>query len=158
MRRSVVVAGAVLVLLAGGCGGGDDDPSAADASSTTAADGSTPTTSGGAGGDDPSTTEDGDAGCEAEASAVAAEEATGAFPDNPDVEWTVAGSSGEGGLTLVEVVPTPDEVGYPAFRLAFDCRDGEPVRIGTYALDEGAWILLATTDALGGGELPPELP
>lgn len=80
------------------------------------------------------------------------------FPDNPDVTWTVAAvETDDEGLALVEVVPEPDEVGYPAFRLAVTCESGEAVHLGTYALDGGSWVLLATTDAPGADELEPTL-
>jgi hypothetical protein len=136
---------ALLLLLAGttllACGDdGSDDDDAGDETTTTAA-------------ADPLL---GDCTEAAETSAPA--EALGAFPDNPDVTWTVLAAR-EGGLgtVLVELEPDPDEVGYPSFTFVFGCGSGEPVRLATYALDGGEYVLLSTTDAAEGTEFAPVL-
>lgn len=98
--------------------------------------------------------------CLAAAEAGAPADALEAFPDNPDVTWTVLDTR-EGGLgtVLVELQPSPDEVGYPSFTFVYGCGTGEPLRLGTYALEDGVYVLLATTDALADTdvELAPTL-
>lgn len=86
-------------------------------------------------------------------------EALAAFPDNPDVDWT-ARPSGRvlAELVIVSLTPAPDEVGYPEFQFVYRCDTEGPSRIATYALDGEAFVLLATTDALAGEELPDALP
>jgi hypothetical protein len=129
--------------LAAGCG---DDGETADTGD--APDGETTTEAPPA--DDGEDEGDGDAAsCAEAAEAASPDEALAAFPDNPDVTWAVLGTR-EGGLgtVLVELEPDPDEVGYPSFTFVFGCGTGEPVRLGTYAFEDGEYILLATTDAL----------
>jgi hypothetical protein len=58
---------------------------------------------------------------------------------------------------LVELEPDPDEVGYPSFTFVFGCGTGEPVRLATYAFEEGEYVLLSTTDAAEGTEFTPLL-
>ncbi len=86
-------------------------------------------------------------------------EAVGAFPDNPDVEWTARpAASVLAELVLVSLTPAPDEVGYPEFQFVYRCDADGPSRIATYALDGDVFVLLATTDAHAGEELPDALP
>lgn len=154
MRRALVPLLVVLALLAPACG--DDDSTVAP--TTTAPSGL------GDGGvsDDPDPTEpsDGDGDdsvCESLASAAAAGQAADSFPDNPDNAWAVAGTSTDSaGRAVVEVVPTPDDVGYPRFRFVSRCEGDEVVFLGSYALDDGAWILLFTTNEPGASDLVAE--
>jgi len=86
-------------------------------------------------------------------------EALVAFPDNPDVDWTARPTEALlAELVLVSLTPVPDEVGYPEFRFVYRCDAEGPSRIATYALDGETFVLLATTDALAGEELPDALP
>src|SRR5690606_41534399 len=62
-----------------------------------------------------------------------------------------------GELVIVGLTPDRDEVGYPELRFVYRCDTHGPARIATYALDEGRFVLLATTDVLGDEELPAEL-
>ena len=85
-------------------------------------------------------------------------EAATAFPDNPGVEWTARPTDVViGELVIVGLTPDRDEVGYPELRFVYRCDTHGPARIATYALDEGRFVLLATTDVLGDEELPAEL-
>ena len=85
-------------------------------------------------------------------------EALAVFPDNSGVEWTARPANATlGELLLVSLTPLPDEVGYPEFRFVYRCDAGGPARIAVYALDGGRFVLLATSDALAGEELPDEL-
>ena len=86
-------------------------------------------------------------------------EALTAFPDNPDVDWTARPSvSSLDPFVLVALTPAPDEVGYPEFQFVYRCDAAGPSRIATYALDGDTFVLLATTAALAGEELPESLP
>jgi len=89
----------------------------------------------------------------------APDEALAAFPDNPDVDWTARPSATSlNDLVLVSLTPVPDEVGYPEFQFVYRCDTDGPSRIATYALEGEAFVLLSTTDALAGEELPAALP
>jgi hypothetical protein len=57
----------------------------------------------------------------------------------------VGSTSDERGWAHVEVVPAPDDAGYPRFQFVSECVDGEVVLLGAYALDDGSWVLLFTT-------------
>lgn len=130
---------------------GDDDGSAPD---TTDATSSTSTTGA------PAVDDDALAACEDLAAEAAPAQATRTFPDNPDVTWTVVNASADeaSGLVQVEVTPSSDEVGYPAFMLVSLCEDVEDVvLLGVYAREGGSWVLLATTDARDEIDLAPEL-
>lgn len=158
MRRHRLLLVVVVLLVTVGlaaCGddsdpdGTESEPSGSPASSTTVAapDGDS----------DPDDSDlDGSAagpeGCAGAAQAGAADEAYAVFPDNPDVDWTVVDVAEADGGVVVELEPTPDEVGYSRFRFLYGCEGDEPVRFATYALDDGAFVLLATTDAA-----PPDL-
>lgn len=86
-------------------------------------------------------------GCKAMVEEAAPALAARSFPDNPDVTWSVGEASvTDAGLATVEVVPTPDEVGYPAFRLVTVCERDEAVLVGAYAREGDGWVLLFTTD------------
>jgi len=86
-------------------------------------------------------------------------EALDAFPDNPGVDWTARPASAAlGELVLVSLTPVPDEVGYPEFQFVYRCDAEGPSRIATYALEGETFVLLATTSALAGEELPDSLP
>lgn len=130
MRRLLVVLLCVIGLAA--CGD-DGDPEGSATTSTTVA----------APDEDAAEPE----GCAAAAEAGAADEAYTVFPDNPDVDWAVLDVAEAEGGVLVELQPTPDEVGYPRFRFLYGCDGDDPVRFATYALEDGAFVLLATTDA-----------
>ena len=96
--------------------------------------------------------------CAEEAESSAPAEALTAFPDNADVTWTVLGAREAGlGTVLVELEPAPDEVGYPSFTFVFGCGSGEPVRLATYAFEEGEYVLLSTTDDAEGIDFAPVL-
>jgi hypothetical protein len=150
MPRSLITLALVTVLLLGACG--DDD-------SSTAA--PTTTSPGALGGDDPDPTGEGDgvevgdeAACQDLASAAAAGQAADSFPDNPHNRWAVADTStDEAGRAVVEVVPTPDDVGYPRFRFVSRCDGDEVVFLGAFALDGGSWVLLFTTNEPGAADL-----
>jgi hypothetical protein len=152
MRVRVVVVASFLAAMAMLSGCGDDaDETADDTSERTTAPPSDATEA-----TEPDGSASGD--CTTAAEGAAPAEARAAFPDNPDVAWAVEGVEEDPeGRALVEVVPTPDEVGYPRFRLVFAC-DGDPVLLGTYALDGERWVLLFTTDEIGDVELDPTLP
>jgi hypothetical protein len=96
-------------------------------------------------------------GCAGDAELSAPTTAGDQFPDNPDVEWQVTlVRADEAGRQLVELLPAPDEVGHPAFLLAFTCDGDDAVHVGTYGLEGDVYVLLSTTDALT-GELAPQL-
>src|SRR5690606_7654945 len=100
----------------------------------------------------------GDDPCVTQAADDAPVEAKTVFPDNPDVTWTVEAVTVDADRRpQVELVPEPDEVGYPRFRFVYDCTT-DPVRLGTYAFEDGGWILLSTTDAGASTDLPATLP
>ncbi|HLT16352.1 MAG TPA: hypothetical protein VK007_06580 [Acidimicrobiales bacterium] len=130
---------------------GDDDgsaPDTTDAAPSTSAVGA------------PAVDEDALRACEDLAAEAAPAQATEHFPDNPDVTWTVVDATADpaSGLVQVEIAPSSDEVGYPAFKLIALCEGGEEsVLLGAYALDGGAWVLLFTTDARAEIDLAPEL-
>lgn len=149
--RSIAVLLVALFVLAG-CG----DDTDADAS------GDDPLTTDAAGTDDtapPSEIGGGADECVTLAEEAAPDEAVRSFPDNPDTSWSVDGSSfDEQGRAQVEVVPTPDDVGYPRFMFVSTCASGDAVLLGVYALDEGAWTLLFTTDDANVEEFAPVLP
>lgn len=151
-RRAAVLA-VLCLIVAGACSGGDDEDQA-ESSISTAELGTTST----AADDDDDVAAPPSSGCAAEAESSAPDTALEVFPDNPDVTWTVLDvTEPETDRVLVELEPRPDEVGYPSFQLLYACDDGEPVRLATYALDGGTYVLLATTDAAP-GDLPPTLP
>jgi hypothetical protein len=147
MRRALIPLVVVLALIAVACG--DDD-------STTSAPPTTAEPSGLAGGDDDPAVDDSDEAseCEELASSAAAGQAADSFPDNPHNTWAVAGTSTDGaGRAVVEVVPTPDDVGYPRFRFVSRCEGDEVVHLGAYALDGSSWVLLFTTNEPGASDL-----
>lgn len=158
MQRTLAGLGLVVLLVLGGCSGDDDDASSDVVETTTTTAAGSTTTAAGPDGSPVSSEPESDPCLQAAedgAPAMAAE----AFPDNPDVEWAVDDvSSGDGIVVLIQVTPTPDEVGYPSFKLAVSCGTGEPIRLGTYAQEEEGWVLLSTTDAGGADALPAELP
>ena len=145
MRRALPLV-LVLVLIAVACG---DDDSTSSAPPTTAeptglasdGDGATPDS-------------DEESECEALARAAAPAQAPDSFTDYHHITWAVAGTStDEAGRAVVEVVPTPDDVGYPRFRFVSRCDGDDVVFLGSYALDGGAWVLLFTTDEPGASDL-----
>jgi hypothetical protein len=156
MPRPRLVATALLLALLGlaaGCGDDGDAADTGDAADETTTD-APPADDEGDEGDG-----DGDAGeCVDAAEAASPEDALAAFPDNPDVTWTVLGVR-EGGIgtVLVELEPDPDEVGYPSFTFVYGCGTGTPERLATYALEGGDYVLLATTDAATGIDFAPVL-
>jgi hypothetical protein len=144
MRRAVTTALATTLLAAGALAGcGDDEAEVAGEGGAT-----TTAPAGGPGVDD----------CVDAAETAAPAEALAAFPDNPDVTWSVLDARpGEAGQALVELEPDPDEVGYPTFTFVFGCDGGSPERLATYALDGDQYVLLATTDAASGTTFAPVL-
>lgn len=102
--------------------------------------------------------EDAEPGCAAAAADAAQAIGEVHFPDNPGVIWDVVATSTDAdGRALVEVQPTPDEVGYSRFTFLVDCAAGAPELVATYALDGGAYVLLSTTGA-DPGDLPDTVP
>jgi hypothetical protein len=75
------------------------------------------------------------------------------FPDNPGVTWSLKGLQHQSDLWLAEVVPEPDEVGYPRFVFGFAAGRGAPRHVATWCFQEGGFQLLAT-----GPGAPPDLP
>ena len=96
--------------------------------------------------------------CDAKIRAAAPKLAASAFPDNPTDQWSLVDLVTEGGLSFVEVEPTPAEGLKPRYRLVVECHAAsEAVLYGVYELDGETWSLLSTTDALGGADLPETL-
>lgn len=84
--------------------------------------------------------------------------AAAAFPEYPDVQWSMVEVVTEGGLSFVEMAPTPTGDLRTGYRLVVECHAAsEPVLYGIYELDGDTWKLLSTTDELGGAELPETL-
>lgn len=93
--------------------------------------------------------------CDGRVREAAAAMAIHSFPDSPDAQWAVAEVVTEGGLSFVEVVPTPPDGLESSYRLVIECRPGsEPLLFGAYSPGESGWELLFTTDAIGDVELP----
>lgn len=160
MRRLLIATTALAVLLVGACGSTEDTAGSGASSSTTSttaslsASGTLVAPPGSATG---GTTAD-PASCAAVAEASAPAIATRSFPDNPDETWTVADvTENDEGQAVVEIVPASAAVGYPRFRFVTACEGGDAVLLATYALDDGAWILLFTSDAAEGLTFDPEL-
>jgi hypothetical protein len=161
MRRLLIATTAVALLVLVGCG--SEATTAGDASSTTTSTtASTATGSPGTASASPDSSADpGDessSGCVAVAEDAAPDIATRSFPDNPDEIWTVDGvTENDDGQVVVEVVPASAAVGYPRFRFVTVCEGEEAVLLATYALEEGSWVLLFTSDAAEGIDFDPEL-
>jgi hypothetical protein len=75
------------------------------------------------------------------------------FPDNPEVAWSVKGFRHAADLVLAEVVPEPDEVGYPRFVFGFAAGAARPRHVATWCLRDGGYTLLSS-----GHGAPPDLP
>lgn len=85
-------------------------------------------------------------------------EASAVFPDDP-VAWTarpVAGGLGD--LVLVSLTPDPQTFAHPEVRFVYRCDVDGPRRLAVYVLEGEGFVLLSTTEAVGGEELPEELP
>ncbi|MGY6501168.1 MAG: hypothetical protein ACXIVQ_09805 [Acidimicrobiales bacterium] len=106
---------------------------------------------------DPSGDPDDPSRCAEMARSVAGRQALGSFPDNPDVSWSVADVTASEVRAIAEIVPTPDEVGYPRFRLVSMCEGDEIELLGAYALDGAGWILLFTAGDTQPEDLSPTL-
>lgn len=160
MRRFLIATTAAALLVLGACGG-ETTSGSGGPSSTAASDPVVPGPPGTASGSPGTSTdpEDGSpAGCVATARDQATEIATRSFPDNADETWTVADVvEDDEGRAVVEIVPGSAAVGYPRFRFVTACEDGDAVLLATYALDEGTWTLLFTSDAAEGTDFDPEL-
>jgi hypothetical protein len=160
MRRLLIATTAAALLVLAGCG--SESTSGSDASSTTTTtDAVVPAPPGTASGSPGTTVDPGDAsssGCVAIAEDAAPEIATRSFPDNPDETWTVADATeNDEGQVVVEIVPASAAVGYPRFRFVTVCEGDDAVLLATYALEEGSWVLLFTSDAAEGIDFEPEL-
>jgi hypothetical protein len=75
------------------------------------------------------------------------------FPDNPEVAWSVKGFRHAADLVLAEVVPEPDEVGYPRFVFGFAGGSARPRHVATWCFSDGSYTLLCT-----GAGAPRNLP
>jgi hypothetical protein len=152
MRRLLITLLVSSALLLSACG--DDADSASDDAATTT---TTPAAMAPEGPEDG--TDDADeGGCASVAEAAMPAQAERSFPDNPHNEWTVASSSVDtAGRAFVEAVPTPDDVGYPRFQFVSNCAGDEAVLLGAYALDDGVWVLLFTTDDADVADFEPTL-
>lgn len=96
--------------------------------------------------------------CEAKIRATAPDLAASAFPDNPEVQWSVVDLVSEVGLSFAEVEPAPADGLRAGYRLVVECNaDSEPVLLGIYERDGETWALLSTTDELGGADIPDTL-
>ncbi len=79
------------------------------------------------------------------------------FPDNLGLRWTVLGFDHDERTTLVEVEPTPDEVGYSRFQFVYSFYAGEePKVIACYSLEGSRYTLLFTSRGIK-EELPKVL-
>ena len=156
MRRTLAATWCALALLAGACGDDDSTTSAPTTGAPTTSEPSSLTGSDDdpAPDDDPGPDDGEGSECEVLARAAAPGQAADSFPDNPGNTWAVADTStDEAGRAVVEVVPTPDDVGYPRFRFVSRCDGDDVVFLGAYALDGGSWILLFTTNEPGASDL-----
>lgn len=157
-RRAALLVLPALLLAACGDDAGDDDDGGSGSASASAS-GSASGPDDGAG--DTSEVADGDdAGtCEALAIDAAQDLGTTHFPDNHDVTWDVLGTTvADDDEVFVEVQPTPDEVGYPRFTFLVECDDGTPELVATYALEDGAYVLLSTTGDTDPDDVPATPP
>ena len=67
------------------------------------------------------------------------------FPDNPNNTWAIRKTTHEGDLAYVEVIPSPQDVGYPSFIFVLDFRETTEGRfIGAYCMENGKYSLLFT--------------
>mgnify|MGYP001627580693 CR=1 FL=1 len=147
MRTALAALGVASLLLVAGCGGDGDE----DGTSTTTTEEPAGPTVPPEDASHPVRVE----GCEETIEAAAPEQAAESFPDHPDVTWTVGEASvTEVGLGTVELTPSSDEVGYPAFRLVAVCEGERSVLVGVYAREGDGWVLLFTTDERPEIELP----
>lgn len=116
VARSLVIA-AILVLGVAACGDGAGD----DAEGTTSP---TPTSTPAVDPPDGAPDDDETARCAEAARSVAELQAYDAFPDNPDVTWTTAEVVATADRAIAEMVPSPDEVGYPPLPTGVGVRGG----------------------------------
>ena len=78
------------------------------------------------------------------------------FPDNPNNTWAIRKTTHEGDLAYVEVIPSPQDVGYPSFIFVLDFKETTEGRfIGAYCMENGKYSLLFTESNLD-RELPTE--
>ena len=69
-----------------------------------------------------------------------------AFPDSPQVTWTIRSFEHKEGWTFAEVEPSRETAGWSRLKFAVHFRsDGTPVLAGCYALTEGLWSCVFTT-------------
>lgn len=152
VATTLLLAAALALAACGDDDGGEtaDAPAAGEVTTTAAADDAGETSE--------LAEDDAEPGCAAAAADAAQAIGEEHFPDNPGVIWDVVGTSSDAeGRALVEVQPTPDEVGYPRFTFLVECSDDDPELVATYALDGGAYVLLSTTGA-DPGDLPDTVP
>lgn len=96
--------------------------------------------------------------CDAKIRTDSPDLAVAAFPDNPEVQWSLIDLITEGGLSFAEVEPAPADGLRPRYRLVVECHAAsDPVLYGIYEPDGKMWTLMSTTDALGDAELPETL-
>jgi hypothetical protein len=71
------------------------------------------------------------------------------FPDNPDLEWNIHRFEYRDGLTIVEVEPETDEVGYSRFKFVVSPTESGDVDVDAiYCLKDGVYSLLSTSYGL----------
>lgn len=68
------------------------------------------------------------------------------FPDNSHNSWAIDGFEVREDLTLVAATPTPDDVGYPAFKFAFhyDPATDTVTCVAVYCLEASGYSLLCS--------------
>lgn len=73
------------------------------------------------------------------------------FPDNAHNRWKLWSTVHDGPLSYVEVRPTPDDVGYPAFKfLLYFEEEQRGEQIAVYAKENGEYSLLSSDPAWEG--------
>ncbi len=66
------------------------------------------------------------------------------FPDDIGLEWEIRGFTHKGALSFAEVEPS-GFTGYERYQFVFlTAEEGDPILIGEYAFEAGAYYLLAT--------------
>jgi len=80
------------------------------------------------------------------------------FPDDTGLEWIIHAFTHKEHLTIVEVEPKPDTVGYTHFKFVVSFKDANaPMVVATYCLEDGHYTLLSTIENLT-EDLPKALP
>ena len=74
------------------------------------------------------------------------------FPDDPDVDWAILKMTHHGVFSIVEVEPSPDEVGYSRFEFVLHFPSPDDLGVaGCYCWSHDRWELLFTSS-----EVPDE--